>query len=89
MKGLHTNYIGKDIMLLERYFIDVPTVRDGGTSPENVPFMNALDDPIIAQLKERINAIADMCNERIKPWEPDAGPRAVRLFMMRRPRRVR
>lgn len=42
--------------------------------------MNDLDDPIIARLMEHINAIADMCNEQIKPWEPDAGPRAVRLF---------
>ena len=42
--------------------------------------MNDLDDPIIASLHKHINAIAEMCNERIKPWEPDAGPRAVRFF---------
>lgn len=42
--------------------------------------MNDLDDPIIARLMEHINGIAEMCNEHIKPWEPDAGPRAVRLF---------
>ena len=42
--------------------------------------MNDLDDPIIASLHKHINAIAEMCNERIKPWEQDAGPRAVRLF---------
>lgn len=42
--------------------------------------MNNLDDPILTRLREHINGIAKMCNERIKPWEPDAGPRAVRLF---------
>ena len=42
--------------------------------------MNDLDDPIIASLHKHINDIAEMCNERIRPWEPDAGPRAVRLF---------
>lgn len=39
-----------------------------------------IEDDVIARLREHINAIAEMCNERIKPWEPDAGPRAVRLF---------
>lgn len=42
--------------------------------------MNDLDDPIIASLHKHINAIAEMCNERIKPWEPDAAWRAQRLF---------
>jgi len=42
--------------------------------------MNDLDDPIIDALLKHINAIAEMCNERIRPWEPDAGTRAVRLF---------
>jgi hypothetical protein len=41
--------------------------------------MNELDDHIIARLHKRINDIADMCNMHIKPGEPDAGPRAVRL----------
>lgn len=39
-----------------------------------------IEDEVIARLREHINAIAEMCNERIKPWEPDAGVRAVRLF---------
>jgi len=42
--------------------------------------MNDLDDPILDALRKRIDDIAEMCNERIRPWEPDAGPRAVRLF---------
>lgn len=42
--------------------------------------MNDLDDPIIASLQKRINAIAEMCNERIRPWEPDAAYRAQCLF---------
>ena len=39
-----------------------------------------IEDEVITRLREHINAIAEMCNERIKPWEPDAGPRAVLLF---------
>jgi hypothetical protein len=42
--------------------------------------MNDLDDPIIASLHRHINAIADMCQAHIKPWEPDSGIRSVRLF---------
>lgn len=42
--------------------------------------MNDLDDPIIAALHKHINDIAEMCNERIKPWEPDAAWRAQNLF---------
>lgn len=38
-----------------------------------------MSDPIIQELHKHINAIAEMCNERIKPWEQDAGPKAVRL----------
>lgn len=41
--------------------------------------MSDLDDPIIATLHQHINAIADMCEANIRPWEPDAGVRAVRL----------
>lgn len=43
--------------------------------------MNDLDDPIIASLSKRINEIAAMCNERIKPWVPDSAWRAQRLFL--------
>lgn len=39
-----------------------------------------ISDPILDVLHKHINGIAEMCNERIKSWEPDAGPRAVRLF---------
>ena len=39
-----------------------------------------ISDPVLDALHEHINDIADMCNANIKPWEPDAGPRAVRLF---------
>lgn len=39
-----------------------------------------MNDPVIDKLQKHINAIAEMCNERIRPWEPDAEPRAVRLF---------
>lgn len=39
-----------------------------------------ISDPILDAFHKHINAIAEMCNERIKPWEPDAGIRAVRLF---------
>lgn len=42
--------------------------------------MNDLDDPIIAALHKRINEIAAMCNEHIKPWVPDSAWRAQRLF---------
>ncbi len=42
--------------------------------------MNDLDDPVITALRKHINGIADMCNANIKPWQPDAGVRAVRLF---------
>ena len=38
-----------------------------------------VNDPVIEALHKHINAIAEMCNGRIRPWEPDAGPRAVRL----------
>lgn len=43
------------------------------------PNMIDLDDPIIARLHKHINTIADMCNDHIRPWEPNAVPRAVRL----------
>ena len=46
----------------------------------NVLFMNDLDDPIIVALRKHINAIAEMCNANIRPWEPNSGVRAVRLF---------
>lgn len=39
-----------------------------------------MNDPILDRLCKHINAIADMCNANIKPWQPDAGVRAVRLF---------
>lgn len=39
-----------------------------------------MNDPVLDELRKHINDIAEMCNERIRPWEPDAGPRAVRLF---------
>lgn len=39
-----------------------------------------MNDPIIASLHKRINELAAMCNERIRPWEPDAAWRAQRLF---------
>lgn len=37
-----------------------------------------ISDWVLDALHKRINAIADMCNEQIRPWEPDSGPRAVR-----------
>jgi hypothetical protein len=42
--------------------------------------MNDLDDPIIAALHRSINALSDMCNAHIKPWEPDSVWRAQNLF---------
>lgn len=42
--------------------------------------MNDLDDPIIAELHKHINALAEMCNERIKPWEPESVWHAQNLF---------
>lgn len=39
-----------------------------------------VNDPVLNAINKHIDAIAGICNERIKPWEPDAGPRAVRLF---------
>ena len=39
-----------------------------------------MNDPVLDEIRKHINDIAEMCNERIRPWEPDAGPRAVRLF---------
>ena len=42
--------------------------------------MNNLDDPILARLREHINGIAEMCKANIKPWQPDSGYRAMRLF---------
>ena len=30
-----------------------------------------VNDPVIDKLQKHINAIAEMCNERIRPWEPD------------------
>jgi hypothetical protein len=42
--------------------------------------MNDLDDPLIVSLHQHINAIADMCNAHVKPWEPDSWIRSVRLF---------
>lgn len=42
--------------------------------------MNELDDPIIAAFHKRINAIAEMCNVRIKSWEPESVWRAQNLF---------
>lgn len=42
--------------------------------------MNDLDDPIIDVLRKHINALADMCNANIKPWEPNAAYRAHKLF---------
>lgn len=39
-----------------------------------------MNDPILDRICKHINGIAEMCNAHIKPWEPDAGPRAVRLF---------
>lgn len=42
--------------------------------------MNDLDDPIIAELHRHINAIADMCNARIKPWMPESVWHAQNLF---------
>lgn len=39
-----------------------------------------MNDPIIDRLCKHINDIAEMCNANIKPWQPDAGVRAVRLF---------
>lgn len=38
------------------------------------------NDPIIVAIQKHINAIADMCNAHVKPWEPNSGVRAVRLF---------
>ena len=38
-----------------------------------------MNDPILNRLCKHINDISEMCNAHIKPWEPDAGPRAVRL----------
>lgn len=42
--------------------------------------MNDLDDPIIAALHKHISALAEMCNERIKPWEPESVWHAQNLF---------
>lgn len=42
--------------------------------------MNDLDDPIIAALHKHINALAEMCNERIKPGEPELVWHAQNLF---------
>lgn len=39
-----------------------------------------MSDPVLDELHKHINAIADMCNANIKPWEPNSGVRAVRLF---------
>lgn len=39
-----------------------------------------MNDPILDRLRNHINAIAEMCNANIKPWEPNSGARAVRLF---------
>lgn len=39
-----------------------------------------LIDPVIDELRKHINAIADMCNANIKPWEPNAAYRAHKLF---------
>ena len=36
-------------------------------------------DPVAEHLISIVNSIADMCNEHIRPWEPNAVPRAVRL----------
>lgn len=39
-----------------------------------------MNDPILDRLCKHINAIAEMCNANIRPWEPNSGVRAVRLF---------
>lgn len=40
-----------------------------------------MNDPVLDRLREHINEIAEMCNERIKPWERDSAWRAHRLFL--------
>lgn len=40
-----------------------------------------MSDPVIDCLGEHINALADMCNSHVKPWEPDSAYRAHNLFL--------
>lgn len=39
-----------------------------------------MNDPILDRLRSHINAIAEMCNANIKPWQPNAAWHAQRLF---------
>lgn len=39
-----------------------------------------LNDPVLDALSKHINALGDMCNSCVKPWEPDSAYRAHCLF---------
>lgn len=39
-----------------------------------------MNDPVLDELHKHINALADMCNSYVKPWEPNSAYRAIRLF---------
>ena len=39
-----------------------------------------MSDPVLDELRKHISALAEMCNSRVKPWEPNSAYRAHCLF---------